>query len=118
MPAAIALIIGVVALATALIGVVWAATFLLPFYVYIALAIYLVRRSNRLEAELNSSVRRETENQRRFNELESRAWRSLLENDQGQGGQQPDQREENVMKHRDVDYPSQQRRRNRHRRKS
>ena len=59
MPVAIALIVGVVVLATALIGLLWAMIFLLPFYAYVALAFYLVWRSNRKHAQLSASVERE-----------------------------------------------------------
>ena len=79
MPVAIALIVGVVVLATALIGLVWAMIFLLPFYAYVALAFYLVWRSNRKHAQLSASVEQEAERQRLFNEQEMRAWRSSFE---------------------------------------
>ena len=79
MPVAIALIVGVVVLATALIGLLWAMIFLLPFYAYVALAWYLVWRSNRKHAQLSASVEREAERQRLFNEQEMRAWRSSFE---------------------------------------
>jgi uncharacterized membrane protein YbaN (DUF454 family) len=64
MPVAIALIVGVVVLAIALIGIVWPMVVLLPFYLYIAVAIYLVWRSNRKHADLSASVQREAEMQR------------------------------------------------------
>jgi hypothetical protein len=72
MPVAIALIVGVVVLATALIGLVWAMIFLLPFYASVALAFYLVWRSNRKHAQLSASVEREADRQRLFNEQEMR----------------------------------------------
>ncbi|MBR1154607.1 hypothetical protein [Bradyrhizobium sp. JYMT SZCCT0428] len=81
MPVAIALIAGVLVLAIALIGLVWAIIFLLPFYAYVALAVYLVRRSNRAQADLSASVEREAARQRRFNEQEMRAWNSSIEHD-------------------------------------
>ena len=77
MPVAIALVVGVVVLAIALIGLVWAMIFLLPFYAYVAAAVYLVWRSNRKHADLAASVAREAERQRLFNEQEMRAWRSV-----------------------------------------
>src|SRR4051794_10078162 len=83
MPVAVAivLILGVVVFAIALIGLVWAIVFLLPFYAYVGIAVYLVWRSNRRKAELEASIVREVERQRLFNEQEMRAWRSSLEND-------------------------------------
>ncbi len=79
MPVAIALIIGVVVLATALIGLLWAMAVLLPFYAYIAAAAFLVVRSERRHADLSASVEREVAAQRRFNEQEMRAWNTSLE---------------------------------------
>ncbi len=79
MPVAIALIIGVVVLAIFLVGILWALALLIPFYVYIGLALYLVWRGKRKEAELAESVDREIERQRLFNEQELRAWRDSLE---------------------------------------
>jgi hypothetical protein len=79
MPVAIALIIGVVVLAIFLVGILWALALLIPFYVYIGLALYLVWRGKRKEAELAESVDREIERQRLFNEQELRAWRGSLE---------------------------------------
>ena len=40
MPVAIALIVGIVVLATTLICLLWAVVFLLPFYAYVAAAVY------------------------------------------------------------------------------
>jgi hypothetical protein len=83
MPVAIALIVGVVVLATAVIGFVWAIIILLPFYGYVAIAVILVWRSNRRHAERNAQlaalIERETDRQRQFNEQEMRAWRAPLE---------------------------------------
>ena len=81
MPVAVALIIGVVMLAVALVGLVWAAIVLLPFYAYVAIVAYLIWRSNRKHAELSASVEREAGLQRHFNEQEMRAWRRSLEVD-------------------------------------
>ena len=83
MPVAVAmvLILGVVVFAIALIGLVWAIVFLLPFYAYVGIAVYLVWRSNRRKAELEASIVREVERQRLFNEQEMRAWRSSLEDE-------------------------------------
>jgi hypothetical protein len=79
MPFAIALILGVVVLAIFLVGVLWALALLIPFYVYIGLAAYLVWRGKQKEAELAESVERDVERQRLLNEQELRAWRSSLE---------------------------------------
>lgn len=84
MPVAIALIIGVVVLATSLIGLIWALIVLLPFYAYVALALYLVWRSNRKNADLSASIQREADRQRHFNEQEMHAWRQSLEEDRDQ----------------------------------
>jgi hypothetical protein len=81
MPVAMALISGVVVLAFCLIGLLWAVALLLPFYVYIGAAVYLIWRSKRKEAELAESVERDTQRQRLFNEQEMRAWRDSLEKD-------------------------------------
>ncbi|MBN8991638.1 MAG: hypothetical protein J0H42_25655 [Rhizobiales bacterium] len=81
MPVAIALIIGVVVLAVALVGLVWAVIVLLPFYAYVAIVVYLIWRSNRKHADLAASVKREADLQRHFNEQEMRAWRRSLEED-------------------------------------
>src|SRR6478672_10657419 len=83
MPVAVAmvLILGVMVFAIALIGLVWAIVFLLPFYAYVGLAVYLVWRSNRRKAELEASIVREVERQGLFNEQEMRAWRSSLEDE-------------------------------------
>jgi|ERR1700733_10178567 hypothetical protein len=79
MPVAMALIVGVVVLAVFLVGILWALALLIPFYVYIGLAAYLVWRGQKKEAELAESVEREIERQRLFNEQELRAWRNSLE---------------------------------------
>ena len=78
---AMVLILGVVVFAIALIGLVRAIIFLLPFYAYVGIAVYLVWRSNRRKAELEASIVRELERQRLFNEQEMRAWRSSLEDE-------------------------------------
>ena len=88
MPVAVTLIFGVVVLAASLIGLIWAIVFLLSFYAYIAAAIYLIVRSNRKLAELESSVEREAKSQRMFNQQEMRAWRASLDID----GQKPPER--------------------------
>ena len=46
MPVAVALFVGVVVLATVLNGLFWAMVILLPFYVYLAAAVFLIWRSN------------------------------------------------------------------------
>jgi hypothetical protein len=79
MPVAIALIVGVVVLAVCLVGILWALALLIPFYVYIGLAVYLVWRGKQKEADLAKSVERENERQRLLNEQELRAWRDSLE---------------------------------------
>jgi hypothetical protein len=81
MPVAIALIVGVVVLAVCLVGILWALALLIPFYIYIGLAVYLVWRGKQKEAELAKSVERENERQRLLNEQELRAWRDSLEKD-------------------------------------
>ncbi len=81
MPVPIALIIGVVVIATALIGLVWMLVFLLPFYACVAAIVYFVARNNRREADLLASVKRATDLQREFNEQEMRAWQRSLEED-------------------------------------
>ena len=79
MPVAITLIVGVVVLTIALVGIVWAMLVLVPFYAYLAIAIYLMWRSNRKHAELSEAIQREAERQRLFNEQEMRAWRRVIE---------------------------------------
>jgi hypothetical protein len=81
MPVAIALIIGVIVLAVALVGLVWAVIVLLPFYAYIAIVVYVIWRSNRKHADLSASVEREADLQRHFDEQEMRAWHRSLEED-------------------------------------
>ncbi len=76
----IALIVGVVVIATTLIGLVWILV-LLPFYACVAATVYFVARNNRREAELLASVKRATDLQREFNEQEMRAWQRSLEED-------------------------------------
>jgi type IV secretory pathway VirB3-like protein len=77
-PLAIALIVGVVVLAAVLLGILWALIFLIPFYVYVGAAVYLVWRARRRESDLQASVRREAEQQRVLNEQEMRAWQGAL----------------------------------------
>lgn len=81
MPVAIALLIGVMVLATTIIGIVWAMIFLLLYYAYIAATVYLILRSDREHPDLSASVEREAERQRWFNDQEMRAWCSSLEQD-------------------------------------
>ena len=82
MPVAIALIIGVVFLAICLVGILWTLVFLIPFYAYVGIAVYLVWRSGRKQADLAASVEREAERQRQFNGQEMRAWRASFEGNQ------------------------------------
>ena len=85
MPVAVALFVGVVVLATVLIGLFWAMVILLPFYVYVAAAIFLIWRTNRRHADLSASVERGAKRQRLLNEQEMRAWRNSLEIESGAG---------------------------------
>ena len=85
MPVAVTLIVGVVVLATVLIGLFWAMVILLPFYVYVAAAVFLIWRSNRRHADLSASVERSAARQRLLNEQEMRAWRNSLENEDRTG---------------------------------
>ena len=85
MPVAVALFVGVVVLATVLIGLFWAMVILLPFYVYVAAAVFLIWRSNRRHADLSASVERGAKRQRLLNEQEMRAWRNSLENESRAG---------------------------------
>jgi uncharacterized membrane protein YbaN (DUF454 family) len=78
MPAAIALITGVVVLAFALIGIIWSFLVLMPFYAFVGVAGYLLWRSRRNEAQIAASVAREAETQRQFNEQEALAWHASL----------------------------------------
>jgi hypothetical protein len=82
MPVAIALIVGVVVIAVFLVGILWALALLIPFYVYVGLAAYLVWRGKQKEIELAASVEREIERQRLLNEQELRAWRNSLQKQQ------------------------------------
>jgi hypothetical protein len=77
-PLAIALIATVVGLAAVLLGIIWALIFLIPFYVYVGAAVYLVWRAKRQESDLQASVRREAEKQRTLNDQEMRAWQCAL----------------------------------------
>ncbi len=79
MPIATALIFCAIVLALALIGLLWAIALLLPFYAYIAIATYLIWRSQRRNAELRARIQQEAEQQRGFNEQEMRAWLDSLE---------------------------------------
>ena len=79
MPVAVALIIGVVVLAISLIGLIRALLLLIPFYAYVGIAVYLLWRFRRKEAERVMAMKREAERQRSFNEQEMRAWRASLE---------------------------------------
>ena len=79
MPIAIGLVVCAALLALALIGMVWAMIVLLPFYGYVAIAAYLMWRSNRRHAELSASLQREANRQRLYNEQEMRAWRRSIE---------------------------------------
>jgi uncharacterized protein (DUF58 family) len=81
-PLAIALIVVMVLLAAVLFGIPWVLIFLVPLYVYIGAAAYLIWQSRRHESELHASVRREAEQQRLFNEQEMRAWHAALEKNQ------------------------------------
>ena len=85
MPVAVALFVGVVVLATVLIGLFWAMVILLPFYVYVAAAVFLIWRSNRRHADLSASVERSATRQRLLNEQEMRAWRNSLEDENRAG---------------------------------
>ena len=77
-PFAIALIVGVLLLAAAFFSVLWVLIFLVPLYVYIGAAAYLIWRTRRRESDLHASVRRDVEQQRFFNEQEMRAWQATL----------------------------------------
>lgn len=54
---------------------------MLPFYAYVAAAVYLVWRINRREADLLASLKRDIDKQKQFNEQEMRAWQKSLEKD-------------------------------------
>ncbi len=74
MPVAIIIIVGVVLIAVALIGLIWSVLVLVPFYAFVAAAVFLMLRSRRKQAEIAASVQREAARQRLFNEREQRAW--------------------------------------------
>jgi uncharacterized protein (DUF58 family) len=82
MPVAIALIIGVAVIAIVLVGVVWAILVLLPFYAILGVAVVLIWRARRRDAEAAESVSREAERQRLFNEQEHGAWQASLQKQQ------------------------------------
>ena len=74
-PLAIALIFCVVLFAVFLVGIAWALAVLVPFYAYVGLAIYLVWKSARRQADVETAVARDAERQRSFNDREMRAWK-------------------------------------------
>jgi hypothetical protein len=82
MPVAIVLIVAVAVIAIVLIGVVWAILVLLPFYALVGVAVVLIWRAQRRDAEAAKSVAREAERQRLFNEQEHRAWQASLQKQQ------------------------------------
>lgn len=81
-PVAIIIIVGIVLIAVALIGLVWSVLVLVPFYTFIGVALFLVWRSRRKQAEIAATVEREAERQRLFNEQEMRAWQASLQKQQ------------------------------------
>lgn len=80
MPIWIALAV-VIALMVAAIVVrlIWVLFIFAPLYACLALAIYLVARSRRRQAEADMFVAREAERQRALNEQEFRAWKSAAD---------------------------------------
>ena len=78
MPFAIALVVGVLLLAAVFFGVLWILIYLVPLYVYVGAAAYLIWRTRRRESDLHASVRRDAEQQRLFNDQEMRAWQATL----------------------------------------
>ena len=117
MPLAIALIFCVVLFAVFLVGVAWALAVLVPFYAYVGLAIYLVWKSARRQADVEAAVARDAERQRSFNEREMRAWNALIEKGSAQlakheralgrpdqAGGDPPQSMGSTVKYWDVDY--------------
>ena|ERR1700760_4118987 len=79
MPVALALIVGVAVIAIVLIGVVWSLLMLIPFYALVGVAVLLIWRARRRDAEAAEAVAREAERQRLFNEQEHRAWQASLQ---------------------------------------
>ena len=82
MPAAIALISGVIIFAIFLIGVVWALFVLVPFYAYVGVSMFLIWRSARRQAEQAAALQREVRRQRFFNDQEMQAWTASIEKDE------------------------------------
>ena len=79
MPIVIALILGVALLVVVLVNLIWALILLVPIYAYIALAIYLVVRNRRRQAETDAFIAREAERQRVLNDQEFQAWKAAAE---------------------------------------
>jgi membrane protein implicated in regulation of membrane protease activity len=77
-PVVVIIIVGVVLVAIALIGLVWAVLVLVTFYAFVGIAVFLIWRTRRKQAEIAASVQREAERQRLFNEQEQRAWQASL----------------------------------------
>jgi hypothetical protein len=80
MPVAIALILGTALVAlVVVVQLIWALLVLIPLYVHFALAIFLVLRSRRRQAEADAFVTREAERQRSLNEQEFKAWKAAAD---------------------------------------
>ena len=79
MPIVIALILGVALLVVVLVNLIWALILLVPIYAYIAVAIYLVMRNRRRQAETDAFIAREAERQRVLNDQEFQAWKAAAE---------------------------------------
>ena len=79
MPIVIALILGVALLVVVLVNLIWALILLVPIYAYIAIAIYLVVRNRRRQAETDAFIAREAERQRVLNDQEFQAWKAAAE---------------------------------------
>src|ERR1700761_2205960 len=81
MPVAVALFVVAVFLTICLFGILWSLLFLMPFYAIVGVAVIFLWRIKRHQKAIARSVERDAERQRRFNEQETNAWRSAIEND-------------------------------------
>ncbi len=79
MPVVIALVLGAVLVVVVVVQLAWALLLLIPLYVYGALAVYLVLRHRRRQAEVDAFVAREAKQQRLLNEQEFKAWKAAAE---------------------------------------
>ena len=80
MPIWIALAVVIALMVVAIVvRLIWVLFIFVPLYACLALAIYLVLRSRRREAETESFVAREAERQRLLNAQEFKAWKTAAD---------------------------------------